>query len=675
MRRSQTATPHRTFMLDSPSKPGLGTSLRKVLLRWVVALVVLQLVMTLLLGRFQLFSQMEALQVDLNADLAGTVGASVGRALQRPVTAVRAAVRHGSLLQQPSAVVQVFLQQMVDTSDAADIVYLLDAGGRVVRVASASYAGQPSGASRLGLDMSNSPVFGVVTPGEAVVSPAFLSPITDQPSIAVSGRHDSGNVLVMEINLSRLTERYNRLTRDNGTQVMIVDASGQILADHDGIKARQSAMLPASAMRALENTDSGAIELDGQTWLASGFPVGQNSLNWRVLVMRPLSQVYRPIFAIVTVSLLGAILVLVATLTVLLAGVRKVVRDTEILGKTARSLQAGAHPPATALSVRELSEVDAGLREMAATLLHREQMLLQANDVLEARVAERTRHLEETNLTLETTLKTLESTQAELVQSAKMSALGGMVAGVAHELNTPVGNARLTATTLLHAAQGMQTLLAGGQVSRSELLRSAQTVQDGAQLIDRSLERAGEIVRAFKQVAVDQASHRRRTFMLGDVLHENEVLLSPRLKKAGITVAIASPERLEMLSFPGDLGQVITNLIENAMVHGYQDAPAGRVDVTARREGADRVNIRVQDYGSGIAADALGRIFDPFYTTRMGHGGSGLGLAIVYNFIVSSLGGRIFVTSQPGQGTCFTLDLPMVAPLGENEGEPGSVSL
>jgi C4-dicarboxylate-specific signal transduction histidine kinase len=664
--------------MNTPLDKIIGSNtLRRVLLRSVLLVVALQLVLTALLAKFQLFAQVESLQVEINASLADTVGRSVQRALERPNTAVRAALDHWAVLgNAPSEVRQAMLQQLADTNNAAESVYLLDPRGKVLQIAySSAVSGGGRGAvgsDRIGLDMSRSLLFGQIAGGEVGISPIFLSPITDQPTIAVAGRHSNGQVIVMEISLIRLTEGYNVANSDDGMQVLIVDKSGQIIADKDGAQAQQSGMLSIEALQSVNQNSANSITLRGQRWLASSHLISQGSLEWHVVVMRPLAQVYRPIVTIVALSLAGTLLLLLFTFLVLLLGTRKVASETEMLSANARALEAGITPGLQTLSVRELAEVDSSLRAMAKTLSQREKLLIETNEMLEERVLDRTRHLQRANTDLEAAMQKLEVTQAELVQSAKMSALGGMVAGVAHELNTPVGNARLAATTLVHTAESIRTMLHSGLVSRTELVRATDAFFDGASLIDGSLERAADIVRAFKQIAVDQTSNRRRKFSLRAVLHENEVLLSPRLKKSNITVLINAPEQLELDSFPGDLGQVLTNLIENAIVHGYQGAQSGCVEIAAELQGEAGVRIHVKDHGLGIAPEFLGRVFDPFYTTRLGQGGSGLGLSIAYNLVTSSLGGKISVTSETGHGSCFTLELPLRAPRSAAEIESDS---
>jgi signal transduction histidine kinase len=175
-------------------------------------------------------------------------------------------------------------------------------------------------------------------------------------------------------------------------------------------------------------------------------------------------------------------------------------------------------------------------------------------------------------------------------------------------------------------------------------------------------------VRSFKQVAADQTSNQRREFKLLDVIRENELLLSPRMKKTGIQLVVDIDADLIMESYPGDIGQIITNLVENAMVHAYAGQDHGTIDVGARLRDPDTVTVRITDHGGGIDTANLGRIFDPFFTTRMGRGGTGLGLSIVYSIVTKSLGGKIRAESVVGQGTTFHLELARVAPQQDHAG-------
>ena len=280
-----------------------------------------------------------------------------------------------------------------------------------------------------------------------------------------------------------------------------------------------------------------------------------------------------------------------------------------------------------------------------------EQEILQLNATLEQRVEERTHEL--TN-----TLNQLTAAQAELVRSEKMSALGAMVAGIAHELNTPIGNSLTVASTLQDHSNGFLAEMGKG-LTRSKLEEFVQNSQQGTGILMRSLHHAAELVSSFKQVAVDQTSVNRRVFPLKETLTEILLTLGPTLRKTSHTVQCDVPDDITLDSYPGPLGQVITNLINNALVHAFEGRQNGKIVITATLTQPGWVDIAVGDDGLGIAQAHLDKVFDPFFTTKLGKGGSGLGLNIVYNLVTTTLCGRIQVVSTPGEGACFRLSLPL----------------
>ena len=277
------------------------------------------------------------------------------------------------------------------------------------------------------------------------------------------------------------------------------------------------------------------------------------------------------------------------------------------------------------------------------------------NATLEQRVQERTLELTEA-------MERLQATQSELVRSEKLSALGSLVAGVAHELNTPIGNSLTVASTMLDQTREFRQGMASG-LTRSKLENYVANTNEGTGILMRSLRHAADLVASFKQVAVDQTSVNRRRFDLHDTVEEILLTLGPSIRKTQHTVHSHIASDLSMESYPGPLGQVLTNLINNAMVHAFEGVAHGVITIAAQLQGEHHVKITVQDNGVGIPAANLERVFDPFFTTKLGRGGSGLGLNIVYNLVREALGGTVTVASEPGQGACFTLVLPLRAPV------------
>ncbi len=283
------------------------------------------------------------------------------------------------------------------------------------------------------------------------------------------------------------------------------------------------------------------------------------------------------------------------------------------------------------------------------------------NTELEARVTRRTADLEQANQELHLTLVNLKTAKDQLVQSEKLAALGALVAGVAHELNTPIGNGLTVASSLQYRVREFESLMGAG-MKRSDLTAFVEDTRQASDILTRNLARAGALVTSFKQVAVDQTSSQRRPFAVALLVSEILLTLSPSIRKSGCTVTTEIDDALQMDSFPGPLGQVITNLINNAIVHGYREMPCGPIAISAQYRGPDQLRLEVSDSGHGIPKSDLTHVFEPFFTTRMGQGGSGLGLHIVHNIVTSVLGGQITVHSEAGHGAAFTLVLPTSAP-------------
>ncbi|WNO08757.1 sensor histidine kinase [Teredinibacter sp. KSP-S5-2] len=293
------------------------------------------------------------------------------------------------------------------------------------------------------------------------------------------------------------------------------------------------------------------------------------------------------------------------------------------------------------------------------------ESLQESFTTLEDRVRERTTELVDLNKELKDTLDQLQVTQGNLVQSEKLAALGSLVAGVSHELNTPIGNGLTVASSLSDATRSIRRKMNEG-MTRSALDRYILEMEEGSHLVCASLEKASELVSSFKQVAVDRASANRRKFRLGEMLRETRVTLSPMFKHTPYTVDLEMEGEVELDSYPGPLGQIITNLLNNALIHAFEDREEGNIKLKVVH--TDKVvNLEISDDGVGIPEENLKRIFDPFFTTKLGEGGNGLGMHIVHNIVTGVLGGSIEVISKVGEGTLFKIEFPVNAPEEAND--------
>lgn len=277
------------------------------------------------------------------------------------------------------------------------------------------------------------------------------------------------------------------------------------------------------------------------------------------------------------------------------------------------------------------------------------------------------RRAEDARIAAERALDNLRDAQAQMILQEKMASLGGMVAGVAHEVNTPVGLAVTGASQLKTETQRILALATAGQLRRSTFDEYLAVVDELAGLIEKNAVRAAELIQSFKEVAVDQSSDARRPFDLKSYLAEVLASLSPRIRHAGHAVELQVEDGIEMDGYPGAVAQIVTNLVINSIMHAYPDDRKGTLHLTARPLPGDLVELRYSDDGQGIAPDLWDRIFEPFFTTRRGTGGSGLGLHLLYSIVTVRLGGTVRVAAADVGGALFTLSFPRVAPRKEGD--------
>lgn len=262
----------------------------------------------------------------------------------------------------------------------------------------------------------------------------------------------------------------------------------------------------------------------------------------------------------------------------------------------------------------------------------------------------------------ETALRELRQAQNSLVEAEKLAALGRLVAGVAHEVNNPVGISLTVASSLQRQSRLFAEEVERGGLRKSALLNFVHMTADaGAQLTD-NLTRAAELIQSFKQVAADRNYVERREFDLRELTEQILTSLRPGLRRQNVTLDVSCEDGLVLDSYPGSYGQILTNLFLNALVHAFTEGEAGHIEIKARAAGPGHVEIMFADDGRGMPADVRRHAFDPFFTTRRNQGGTGLGLHIVYNIVTNNLGGRISLDSAPGAGTRIHIVLPRVAP-------------
>jgi signal transduction histidine kinase len=305
-------------------------------------------------------------------------------------------------------------------------------------------------------------------------------------------------------------------------------------------------------------------------------------------------------------------------------------------------------------------------RELAAQL----RVTLEEQRANLAELEQQKTHVELAHGDLSSVLETLKQAQANLINSEKLASLGSLVAGIAHELNTPIGNSLLTATALADMVTEFDKKYTEGGIKRSALEAHLADTKLACGIMASSLRRAADLITSFKQVSVDQTSDKRRRFELGEVVRDTAATYAAQLRRANCTIEVDVPPMLVLDSYPGGLGQVLSNLINNALMHAFEARGAAKIVISAREIEQGQIMLNFSDDGVGMTSKTLHQVFDPFFTTKMGQGGSGLGMNIVYNVVTGMLGGSIGIASTPGTGTSVTIMMPKNAPT-QNGVEPG----
>ncbi len=285
-----------------------------------------------------------------------------------------------------------------------------------------------------------------------------------------------------------------------------------------------------------------------------------------------------------------------------------------------------------------------------------EEVLARVETHLAMRSLQKT--LEEKNEELAKTVESLQLTQAQLIEAEKIAALGNLVAGVAHEINTPLGISVTAASVLQEDATDFLQVYKTGKMKRSDLETFLDTAIDSSRMILANLQRAADLVQSFKQVAVDQSSEVKRPFNVKEYLEEIMLSLVAELKKNKHKVNIEGDKTLILNSYPGAFSQIVTNLVMNSIIHAYEPGNSGQIQINFQRDG-EQIIFQYQDDGKGILPEHLSQIFDPFFTTNRSQGSTGLGLHIVYNLVSQQLNGTIQCESKVGVGTTFMIHLPI----------------
>ena len=287
-----------------------------------------------------------------------------------------------------------------------------------------------------------------------------------------------------------------------------------------------------------------------------------------------------------------------------------------------------------------------------------EERSREMNDELERRVAERTLALQQSNQALQDSMETLHRTLLQLAQAEKMAVIGGLVAGMTHEMSNPLSIAVMAVSHLDDLTQKTQQEFFLSKLTRSSMEKFFENAKESVAILEKNLYRTAELLNSLKQMAIDRASENKKEFLLARYIDDILLSLKPTLKTTQHTITVECPDDLLIDSYPGVFSQIFTNLIMNSLIHGFETKPNGQINIRVRHEGG-LLFMQYHDNGRGISEEHLGKLFHLFFTTKREQGGNGLGLNIVHNLVTQKLGGRISCESVVGEGTTFLIHIPL----------------
>ncbi|MDC7224413.1 MAG: ATP-binding protein [Spirochaetales bacterium] len=561
------------------------------------------------------------------------------------------------------------LDKTVNDQELIRAIYILDSRGETIAVGTAEERSALH-SDYLGIDFSNTSLYQALQAREGLVwSDLFVSVLSGDTSVGVGVGMKEYSV-IGELSLQALLGTLVSIN-DGVGRLWVIDGRGEILADTEnddeaGILNVRTVPFMQKALKG-EKLDS-TIRFENRAYHMS-YGISRK-LGWLFLWGTPAGIYNQRILMTLYDILLVAVSFLMVALILSPLWIGRISTDVGALRLQAEAIAENRLESRLIHSrVIEFRDLSTYMYEMHGEIRAREGELKELNRALESRVQERTTELQIRNEELLSTLSNLQSMQDSLVQSEKLAALGRMVAGVAHELNTPVGNSVMALSSLQDEFSRFKKIMEEG-ITKEEFDKFVRFVEKGVDISYRNVQRAAELITSFKHVANDQTSSIRRDFELLEIVKDVLITLHPMIKKTNHDVEVLVPEGIEMNSYPGVVVQILTNLINNAFYHAWEKKEGGLLTISAERitppnstDSSPWIEISVKDNGKGIPSDLGKRIFDPFYTSRAGRGGTGLGLNIALNGARKILGGSLTYSSISGEGTVFLLTIPLSAPL------------
>lgn len=479
-----------------------------------------------------------------------------------------------------------------------------------------------------------------------------------RPVAYVSKRYEH-YIVVIRLNLQNVSDYISQFKLSKGSEVVVTDENGIYLisANKELVKNKSYDDYVRQQKSSLLTTYNGRYYLPYVSRLT-----GQ---GWLIIVYQSLEEFFLPSILLLCAFLLLSMIFIALINGLNYRGFSNITEDINQLERQALAISEGDYEyQPTNSRYFEINMLNQAFMTLIEKLKNREADIEQKkayimglNEGLEKQVKQRTRQIEEANKELTEAYENLKEAQGLIVQNEKLAALGQMVSGVAHELNTPIGNAYTAATFLKRMAKDLSGRVLENKIKKSEFVEMVNEVDTGADIVARNLQVAGDLILNFKQISADHQNMEWRVFNLHETLKNIVISFGIDLRNSQIEVNLTCKEDLMLKSYPGAMVHIVSNLIRNALVHGFEGRDNGIIRIEAM-EFYDMVTLIIEDNGIGMSDLTLSKIYDPFFTTKRSRGGTGLGLNIVHNMVTNVLEGTIICESTVGKGTRFKIQIP-----------------
>lgn len=482
---------------------------------------------------------------------------------------------------------------------------------------------------------------------------------TGVPTTYVSKRYKE-MIVVVKLSLAEITSYVNTFEMSDNSEICITDSFGMYVVNRDEsyVLTRTYDSYIKAGYEDIIITYKGQLVLPYVADIQNG--------GWKIIIYQSINDYAVPAFIVLLILFVVALSLALVVNRFSYKRLRKITGDLQRVEEQALSISQGNyylnHFDSDYLEINTLMST---FKTLIENIKNREeeidennQNIRQLNENLEEQVISRTNQLVVTNNELNEAYMNLKEAQSMIVQNEKLAALGQMVSGVAHELNTPIGNAFTASTFIKNSANELSEKVESGNIKKSEFMEAVNEVYHGSDIIYRNLVVAADIISNFKQIAADHQSMEWREFNVYELLKGVAISFNIDLRNANVNLELRCSEEYTMKSYPGAMVHIFSNLIRNSMLHGFIGRDHGKIVIDVMRN-EDLLRFIYKDDGVGMNKETLEKIYDPFYTTKRAKGGTGLGMNIVYNYVSNILAGRIECESEVGKGSIFRLELPI----------------